>query len=103
MAADTVWRKAISAFPGVKAGGIFGKPLGIGGRGNVLDPFVTGGNIGNQFIHACDNDHIAWALDEAGDAVAIAVNIDTYPTHIAGLPVGINICCHVNRHVIREI
>ena len=38
-----------------------------------------------------------------GAITAIAVNIDTYPTHIAGLPVGINICCHVNRHVIREI
>ena len=29
------------------------------------------------------------------------VNIETYPTHIAGLPVAINICCHVNRHVSR--
>lgn len=38
-----------------------------------------------------------------GAITALAVNIDTYPTHIAGLPVGINICCHVNRHVIREI
>lgn len=85
MAADTVWRKAISAFPGVEAGGIFGKPLGIGGRGNVLDPFVTGGNIGNQFIHACDNDHIAWALDEAGDAVAIAVNIDQLALQCDGI------------------
>ncbi len=34
---------------------------------------------------------------------ALAVNINTYPTHIAGLPVGINICCHVNRHITREI
>lgn len=38
-----------------------------------------------------------------GTTTALAVNINTYPTHIAGLPVGINICCHVNRHVIREI
>lgn len=38
-----------------------------------------------------------------GTTTALAVNIDTYPTHIAGLPVGINICCHVNRHVIRFI
>lgn len=37
-----------------------------------------------------------------GTTTALAVNINTYPTHIAGLPVGINICCHVNRHVIRE-
>ena len=33
----------------------------------------------------------------------LAVNINTYPTHIAGLPVAVNICCHVNRHVIRTI
>ena len=38
-----------------------------------------------------------------GSTTAFAVNIETYPTHIAGLPVGINICCHVNRHVTREI
>ena len=38
-----------------------------------------------------------------GTVTALAVNIETYPTHIAGLPVAINICCHVNRHVIREI
>lgn len=38
-----------------------------------------------------------------GTTTALAVNINTYPTHIAGLPVGINICCHVNRHVIREV
>lgn len=38
-----------------------------------------------------------------GSTTAIAVNIETYPTHIAGLPVGINICCHVNRHVSRTI
>ncbi len=38
-----------------------------------------------------------------GTVTALAVNIDTYPTHIAGLPVAVNICCHVNRHVVREI
>lgn len=38
-----------------------------------------------------------------GTTTALAVNIDTYPTHIAGLPVGVNICCHVNRHVVRWI
>lgn len=38
-----------------------------------------------------------------GATTALAVNINTYPTHIAGLPVAINICCHVNRHSIREI
>ena len=38
-----------------------------------------------------------------GTTTARAVNINTYPTHIAGLPVGVNICCHVNRHAVREI
>lgn len=38
-----------------------------------------------------------------GTTTALAVNINTYPTHIAGLPVGINICCHVNRHAVRVI
>lgn len=38
-----------------------------------------------------------------GRMTALAVNIETYPTHIAGLPVGINICCHVNRHIVREL
>lgn len=38
-----------------------------------------------------------------GNITALSVNIDTYPTHIAGLPVGINICCHVNRHSVRTI
>lgn len=36
-----------------------------------------------------------------GNTTALAVNINTYPTHIAGLPVAINICCHVNRHAVR--
>ncbi|MBQ2473185.1 MAG: fumarate hydratase [Lachnospira sp.] len=38
-----------------------------------------------------------------GTKTALAVNIETYPTHIAGLPVGINICCHVNRHSHRVL
>lgn len=38
-----------------------------------------------------------------GVITAMAVNIETYPTHIAGLPVAVNICCHVNRHVKRTI
>ncbi len=38
-----------------------------------------------------------------GKITALAVNIETYPTHIAGLPVAVNICCHVNRHVHRVI
>lgn len=38
-----------------------------------------------------------------GTTTALAVNIDTYPTHIAGLPVAVNICCHVNRHAVKEL
>lgn len=38
-----------------------------------------------------------------GTTTALAVNINTYPTHIAGLPVAINICCHVNRHLVKII
>ena len=38
-----------------------------------------------------------------GTVTALAVNIETYPTHIAGLPMAVNICCHVNRHIHRII
>ena len=38
-----------------------------------------------------------------GTTTALAVNVNTYPTHIAGLPVAVNICCHVNRHFVREV
>lgn len=38
-----------------------------------------------------------------GTTTALAVNVDLYPTHIAGLPVAVNICCHVNRHVTRSL
>lgn len=38
-----------------------------------------------------------------GNVTALAVNINTFPTHIAGLPVAVNICCHVNRHASREL
>ena len=38
-----------------------------------------------------------------GTTTALAVHIETYPTHIAGLPVGVNICCHVNRHAVRIV
>ena len=38
-----------------------------------------------------------------GTTTALAVHINTYPTHIAGLPVAVNICCHVNRHIVRDV
>lgn len=38
-----------------------------------------------------------------GTQTALAINIETYPTHMAGLPVAVNMCCHVNRHAHRQI
>lgn len=38
-----------------------------------------------------------------GDTTALAVHINTYATHIAGLPLAVNLCCHVNRHIRRVI
>ncbi len=38
-----------------------------------------------------------------GTVTAVGLNIETYPTHIAGLPVAVNICCHVNRHITRDL
>ena len=38
-----------------------------------------------------------------GTQTALAINIETYPTHIAGLPIAVNICCHVNRHASQEL
>ena len=38
-----------------------------------------------------------------GSVTALAVNINVYPTHIAGLPVAVNMCCHVNRHSVRTL
>ena len=38
-----------------------------------------------------------------GSVTALGLNVETYPTHIAGLPVAVNICCHVNRHITTKI
>ena len=38
-----------------------------------------------------------------GKTTALAVNIETYATHIAGMPLAVNMCCHVNRHVTRVL
>lgn len=95
---------------------------------NACPPFVVGVGIGGDFelvaklskkaltrepgSHNKDS-HIAELEDEllaainatgigpaglGGDTTALAVNIETYPTHIAGLPVAVNMCCHVDRH-----
>lgn len=98
---------------------------------NACPPMVIGVGIGGTFEkcavmakHALTRDlgekpEISWVreLEEemlarinslgigpggmGGSTTAFAVNIETYPTHIAGLPVAVNICCHVNRHAHR--
>lgn len=100
---------------------------------NACPPMVVGVGIGGTFEKAAqlskeallrpagsrsDLPHIRDLEDEllekinksgigpgglGGRVTALAVNVLTYPTHIAGLPVAVNICCHVNRHCIREI
>jgi len=100
---------------------------------NACPPFVVGVGIGGTFeksailskkalTRAADSSselpHIKELEDEllekinnlgigpaglGGNMTALAVNIETYPTHIAGLPVAINMCCHVNRHISRVI
>jgi len=100
---------------------------------NACPPMVVGVGVGGDFekcailakkaltrnldVHS-DKEHIAAMEAElletlnktgigpgglGGDTTVLGVNIETYPTHIAGLPVAINICCHVNRHVSRTI
>ncbi|MFT4144869.1 MAG: fumarate hydratase [Mobilitalea sp.] len=100
---------------------------------NACPPIVVGVGIGGDFekctilskkalIRSMDEpsklDHIKRLEEEilkkindlgigpggfGGKITALGVNIETYPTHIAGLPVAINICCHVNRHVSRYL
>ena len=61
------------------------------------------GRVTNQEMLLKINDLGIGPAGLGGNVTALAVNINTYPTHIAGLPVAINICCHVNRHCVREI
>ena len=100
---------------------------------NACPPMVVGVGIGGDFEKSAVmakealtrkagvHSEISWVkeleekmLDEinklgigpaglGGRITAMAVNINTYPTHIAGLPVAVNICCHVNRHITRTI
>lgn len=100
---------------------------------NACPPMVVGVGVGGDFEKAAimakkaltrelgessENPHIAELEQEmlekvnklgigpgglGGTTTALAVNINTYPTHIAGLPVAVNICCHVNRHVTEVI
>ena len=100
---------------------------------NACPPFVVGVGVGGTFEKCAlmakealtrevgTHSEIEWVKDLeeeilqkinnlgigpgglGGTTTALAVNVNTYPTHIAGLPVAINICCHVNRHIIREV
>lgn len=100
---------------------------------NACPPMVIGVGIGGTFEKAAimakqaltreidDKPKTAWVRDLeeemldkinnlgigpaglGGKTTAFAVNINTYATHIAGLPVAVNICCHVNRHCVRTI
>ncbi|MCR4756146.1 MAG: fumarate hydratase [Lachnospiraceae bacterium] len=100
---------------------------------NACPPMVVGVGIGGTFEKcailakkaltrpADSHSDIKWAADMeqelldrinktgigpgglGGSTTALAVNIETYATHIAGLPVAVNICCHVNRHNVREL
>lgn len=100
---------------------------------NACPPIVVGVGIGGSFekstilakkallrnVNECSKENHIKELEEelleeinnlgigpgglGGKTTALGVNIETYPTHIAGMPVAINICCHVNRHVSRII
>ena len=60
-------------------------------------PYVM--EMEKELLRRINASHIGPGL--GGETTALAVHILTYPTHIAGLPVGVNICCHVNRHAVR--
>ena len=98
---------------------------------NACPPMVVGVGVGGDFEKAAEMAKAALTREEApsdqkewvrdlekemlekinnlgigpaglgGRITALAVHVNTYPTHIAGLPVAVNICCHVNRHVSR--
>ena len=100
---------------------------------NACPPFVIGVGLGGTFEKAAllakkaltrevsshsPHEHIAVLEDEllelinstgigpgglGGKMTALSVNIETYPTHIAGLPLAVNMCCHVNRHSVRVL
>ena len=100
---------------------------------NACPPMVIGVGVGGTFekcawlakkalTRSLDSEsEIAWARDLekemldkvnalglgpgglGGRVTALGLNIETYPTHIAGLPVAVNICCHVNRHITMEL
>lgn len=69
---------------------------------NESSPIEWVKNMENELLEKINKSGIGPA-GLGGSTTALAVNINTYPTHIAGLPVAVNICCHVNRHSVREL
>lgn len=63
-------------------------------------PYIR--NLEEELLHSINNLGIGPG-GLGGSTTALAVNIETYATHIAGLPVAVNICCHVNRHITEII
>ena len=100
-----------NAFPplivGVGIGGTFEKAA-IMAKQSLLRPLESESDI--PWVRELEREMLqkinATGIGPAGLGgrnTALAVKVTTYPTHIAGLPVAVNICCHVNRHVIREV
>lgn len=108
---DTVKMAGPNACPpmviGVGIGGTFEKSAILAKKALTRD-LTRGSNI--QYVKKLEEELLQEInkLDIGpaglgGRTTALGVNIETYPTHIAGLPVAINICCHVNRHITRII
>ena len=92
---------------GVGIGGTFEKCAILAKKALTRDlnssseiPYVK--ELENEMLEKINNLRIGPA-GLGGTMTALGVNIETYPTHIAGMPVAINICCHVNRHIRRTI
>lgn len=92
---------------GVGIGGTFEKCAILAKKALTRDlnssseiPYVK--ELENEMLEKINNLGIGPA-GLGGTMTALGVNIETYPTHIAGMPVAINICCHVNRHIRRTI
>ena len=78
--------------------------VGIGGTFEkaALMEFPSIKSMEEEVLEKVNNLGIG-AAGLGGTVTALAVNINTYPTHIAGLPVAVNMCCHVNRHAVRTL
>ena len=92
---------------GVGIGGTFEKAAQLAKRAtlrpiNTSNPDERYAKLENELLEEINKMNIGPA-GLGGKTSALGLNIETYPTHIAGLPVAINICCHVNRHVTRII